>query len=102
MGDLIPSPIPYSEAICKAIWNYLGLTDYFKIQYKAWRFGKTQYDSVEELWRDVLNKSKNSLGQRRLSKGRIVRLIDFDFTEWFPWLAGMYWSSYGESLRNRG
>jgi hypothetical protein len=94
--------IPYGEAIIKGIWEYYGLTGYFKIRWASWRRGKTQYDNVKELWEDALNKSKNMEGQKKLSKRRIVKLVDFDFSEWFPWLPGMYWTPYGESLRHRG
>jgi hypothetical protein len=47
---------------------------------------------VEELWQDALNKSRNIQDDLKLSRGQVVKLIDFDLADWFPWLPGMYWT----------
>jgi hypothetical protein len=94
--------IPYGEALGKAIWNYFGLSDYFKVKVESTRHGKTEYSDVSELWQDALKGSINDDGELKLKKGGVVKLNDFSFTEWFPWLPGMYWTRHGMALSQRG
>jgi hypothetical protein len=96
----VSDALPYGEAVAKAIWNYFGISDYIKILIEShFGEGRESYSNVEDLWSDAINMSKNDAGQIKLRKGKVVELVDFNFTEWFPWLPGMYWTEYGESLR---
>jgi hypothetical protein len=85
--------IPYADAIVRALWDYFGMSGYVKLQYKKHREGLKQYDSMEQLWGDVRN-------TKDLDNGRVIKLVDFNFTEWFPWMPGMYWTDYGRELRS--
>jgi hypothetical protein len=94
--------IHYAEAIGKAIWNYFGLSDYLKLKVSASRNGMAHYEDVHELWTNVISGDTYEDGDLRLKRGSVVKLIDFTFTEWFPWLPGMYWSPYGMPNRFMG
>ena len=96
------NPIPYAEAIVKALWNYYRMSDYSRVWFTGVRHGTTHYDNVEQLWKDALNAARNDEGELRLSAQKVIRLVGFNFTEWFPWQPGMYWTPYGQFLRYVG
>lgn len=90
--------ISYGEAITKAIWNYFGLSAYFKLQWSKIRGGIARYTNAYDLWNDNNNRTKVG-SQLKLSHGKPVELGDFYITQWFPWMPGMYWTDYGRRLR---
>ena len=69
------------------------------MRYSVYRHGETFYDDEGELWKDAIDKRSNADGDLKLLDGRVVKLIGFNFSEWVPWAPGMYWTSYGNKLR---
>jgi len=53
------------------------------------------------LWLDAIQGSKYDNGDLKLRIGRIVKLHNFNFTEWFPWLPGMFWTKFGIANKDR-
>lgn len=69
----VSDALPYGEAVAKAVWNYLGMSDYTKIFFKSHiGEGRESYSNVEDLWSDAINISKNDAGQIKLRKGKVV------------------------------
>jgi hypothetical protein len=94
--------IPYGDAIGRAVWNYFGISDYLKLRWSGFREGEATYNEVDELWRNARERDRYDNGELKLRQGRVVKLIDFNFTEWFPWMPGMYWTDFGIALRDKG
>lgn len=72
-----------------------------KVKLTSAKHGKTHYDSIAEFWKDAQQNAINIEGERKLREGAVIRLIDFNLTEWYPWAPGLYWTPFGMNLRYR-
>lgn len=85
----------------KWVVDYLELPNYLFVRARGFMEGEKIYTSEEQYWRDLLGPSFSSSGLRRprLLEGQVVVLRNFQLSEWFPRVPGLYWTGYGRKLR---
>lgn len=95
--------VSYGEALARSIWEYLRLSDYFRVKYRSIRYGQSKFDDAGNYWKAVIEQTYMP-GKRRhtepLNANDAVKLVNFNIIEWFPWLPGRYWTRWGDALRH--
>ncbi len=103
LQDWYSSGVNYGEALARSVWEYLRLSDYFRVKYSSFRHGQRRFDSIEGYWGSVIEKTYARYSgvdeAETLKANETVELQNFNFVEWFPWLPGRYWTDWGFGLR---
>jgi len=81
--------------------GYYNLPVYGRVLYKQARGKVVEYDREELFWRDAIGPYFYEEAQTNLFEGQLVKLVDFDITEWFPRCPGMFWTAEGHIYRER-
>ena len=86
----------------KWVVDYLELPNYLFVRARGFMEGEKVYTSEDQYWRDLLGPlfSGNRLRRPRLLEGQVVVLRNFQLSEWFPRVPGLYWTGYGRDLRS--
>ena len=95
--------VTYGEALAKGLWEYFKLSDYFKIWIRNRRGQNRKFDQVQNYWGSVIEpayQNRKTIKQKSMQEDSVVKLENFSFVEWFPWLPGRYWTKWGEMLRH--
>lgn len=87
--------------VAKWIIDYLEIPNYLLVKAKGYSEEEKVYESEEKYWHDVLGPSffKTRLKNPKTFEGDVVVLKNFQLSQWFPRVPGLYWTSDGHFLR---
>lgn len=87
--------------VSKTIIDYLEVPNYLYVKSKALIEGNREYHSEEQYWRDLLGSTfyKNNLKNPRLFSDDVITLRNFQLSQWYPRIPGLYWTFEGVRLR---
>jgi hypothetical protein len=79
--------------------GYFNLPEYGRVLYKRARGKILEYSHEEQFWKDAIGEYFYQPSRRKLFQDNLVRLVDFEITEWFPRCPGLYWTKIGQEYR---
>ena len=90
-----------ASGVGKWVADYLELPNYLFVRARGFMEGEKVYTSEEQYWHDLLGPSflRTRLRRPILLEGQVVVLRNFQLSEWFPRVPGLYWTVFGRKLR---
>lgn len=89
------------SAAAKTIIDYLEVPNYLYVKSKAVIEGYKEYSSEESYWRDLLGPAfyRGNLKNPRIYSDDVIVLKNFQLSQWYPRIPGLYWTGEGFYLR---
>lgn len=83
------------------ISGYFNLPVYGRAKYNEIRGRILTYNSENEFWKDAIGPYFYNPAPTNLFDGQLVKLDNFEITEWFPRCPGLIWTKDGNKYRNQ-
>jgi len=82
--------------------GYFNLKEYGRVLYKESRGKIHEYNQEEQYWKDAIGENYfYQPSQRKLYQDNLVKMVDYEITEWFPRWTGRKWTQRGQEYRKR-
>ena len=97
MSNIIIDKIAFP--LISMVEGYFNLKKYMEVKYKRLRGDFLEYNSEKLFWKDAIGEYFYQPSIKKLFPDNLVRLVDFEITEWFPRCPGLFWTEEGKKSR---